>query len=239
MTAQQLIATSLTLAGQMGPGRGAGSSESAVALEALNAMLDAWNTQRLAVYAIRSAEYPLVGGQQTYTIGPGGDFDAARPVRIELANLVILSNPASPLHRPLEPASSADWAAIRLPGLESTLPTRYYYEPAHPLGKLHLWPAPTESNRVEIYTWQPLGRITSLDDTFDLPPGYEEAVKYNLAVRLSTMFLHAQRRPSPLVLEMARESLAAIKRLNAPAPVMGTEPVMGGTPAGFDYRLGE
>ena len=51
----------------------------------LNAMLDSWNTERLTVFSIKQHDQNLVPLQQTYTIGPGGDWNAPRPSRIERA----------------------------------------------------------------------------------------------------------------------------------------------------------
>ena len=77
MTAQELINRSLTLCGRLGAGRGAGVSESTVALGILNAIFDEWNTDGLIVYSIESATHTLTGGTGNYTIGSGGDFDVA------------------------------------------------------------------------------------------------------------------------------------------------------------------
>jgi hypothetical protein len=195
-------------------------------------MLDAWNAQRLAVYAIRRDTYWLIGGQQSYTIGPSGDFAAERPVRIERANVIL--PPA--LHHPLEMISVDDWAALRLPNLTSTFPTRLYYDRAYPLAKLYFWPAPTENHQVELFTWQKLARFASVNDTAEFPEGYEEAIKYNLALRLAQEL----RVPIPeFVAIHAREALANLKRLNLPQPVMATEPVVGGARWDFNWRIGE
>jgi hypothetical protein len=214
------------------PGQSGSSDEQAAGLDALNAMLDAWNAQRLAIYSIRQQIYSLTGGQQNYTLGPGGDWSGERPVRIERANVIL---PAA-LHRPLEIISVDDWAALRLPTLESTFPTRLYYDRAFPLTTLRFWPAPTEGHQVELFTWSKLGRFASLNDTADFPEGYQEAITYNLALRLAQEL----RAPLPdFVVVQARESLANLKRLNLPRPVMSTEPVLGEARWGFNWRTGE
>ncbi len=247
MTAQELISDSLTLAGQLGPGRGAGVSESQVALRALNSMIGAWATQRLTIPVIRSDEYTLTPSTGTYTIGDGGDFDAARPVKIERANLIDLTNPSSPLHQPLRVITVTAWADIRLPTLTSTVPTHLYYMTSYPLGQIKLWPVPTAANRVELFTQEPLSRIATLTEDLEFvpdPPGYEEAVKYNLAVRLKTLFPKAMSSSPPaqvaLVDRIARESLGNIKRMNKVTPVLRCEPIVrSDASAGFDYRIGE
>ena len=64
-------------------------------------MLDNWNTQRLAIPRLRQDTYALESGTQTYTMGRGGDFDAARPLKIERANIVVTSD-SEDQHRKLE-----------------------------------------------------------------------------------------------------------------------------------------
>ncbi len=241
MTVQEFLNSALNLSGALGPGRGANSSQLTVALEAVNAMLGQWSTQRLAVYVITSAEYTLTPGTATYTIGSGGDFDTARPNRIERANLVVGDQ-----RYPLELISDQKWSAISLPDLTSTLPTHLYEQRTYPLTTLRLWPAPTAGNKLELFTWQALSRFASLDATIEWPDGYEEAVKYNLAVRLKTAFPRALSQSHPaqasLVLQLAREALANIKRLNKLTPELTPDPIMGvprlsGSP--FDWRKGE
>ena len=60
-------------------------------------------------------------------------------------------------------------------------------------------------------------------DTVSVPPGYADAIRYNLAVKLAPEW---GRTITPEVAEMARTSKAAIQRLNLPAPVMLCDPAM-------------
>jgi len=214
------------------PGQSGNADENTAALAALNAMLDAWNAQRLAVYSIRQDTYTLVPGQQSYTIGPGGQFNGERPVRIERANLILPDE----LRSPLELISADKWAALSLRGLTSSSPTRLYYDRGAPLGTLYFWPAPTGGGQqVELFGWRKLARFAALNDPAQFPEGYEEAIQYNLALRLAQEF-HV---PIPdFVVHNARESLANVKRLNLPRPVMRTEPALGHGVSGFDWRTG-
>lgn len=214
------------------PGQSGNADEMSAALAALNGMLDAWNAQRLAVYSVRRDTFPLQTGKQSYTIGTGGDLNTERPARIERANVILPDG----LHRPLELVLATDWAALRLPNLTSTFPTRLYYDRGAPLGTIWLWPTPTQANQIELFTWQKLPRFSALTDPAQLPEGYEEAVRYNLALRLA----HELRVPIPeFVVHQARESMATIKRMNLPRPRLTTEPVMDEPRARFDWRLGE
>jgi hypothetical protein len=73
-----------------------------------------------------------------------------------------------------------------------------------------------------VSAWQPIaGTITDDKAIFSVPPGYLDAVRYNLAVRLSLEW------GLPLkdgVAALASETLAAVQRLNAPTPQMDCNP---------------
>jgi len=242
MTAQELIEDALTLAGKLGPGRGANTSDSEVSLRALNSMLSGWATQGLTIPVVRSDEYNLVADQQTYTIGEGGDFDAARPLAINRANLLTSDTPPYRTH--LEVITVHNWADVAFPTLESTIPSKLYYAPFFPLGQIVVWPVPTETRTIELFTRQGLARINALNEILEFvpePPGYEEAVKYNLALRLKGLFpkaLAISRDQLAIVQTIARTSLGDIKRINRVKRPLRCEPIFGGR-SGWDYRTGE
>ncbi|HEX7936765.1 MAG TPA: hypothetical protein VF573_27340 [Paraburkholderia sp.] len=55
----------------------------------LNNMVSSWRTQFGTVPAIQRYIFPIVSNKQTYTIGPGGDFDVPRPMWIDGAGLLL------------------------------------------------------------------------------------------------------------------------------------------------------
>lgn len=56
-------------------------------LVTLNHLVAGWRTQFGTVTSIDRTVFDLIDNQQTYTIGPGGDFNVARPLSIEGAGL--------------------------------------------------------------------------------------------------------------------------------------------------------
>lgn len=54
-----------------------------------NNMLAGWRTQYGTVTSIDRWVFPLVANQQTYSIGPGGEFNVARPLTIPGAGLLL------------------------------------------------------------------------------------------------------------------------------------------------------
>jgi hypothetical protein len=217
-----LIRSSLSLIGDMAVGQQPNADDGTDAIFVLNAMLDAWKIERLTIYDIGSATFSLVAGQQTYTYGPGGNFNATRPDRIERANL-IYTDTGEALYLPIQMLSMDQWASIRLQNIGSPIPTQLYAEPSFPLMNVSFLPYPTENQQVQFYTWTALGGFSAMTDTVNVPPGYVDAIRYNLAAKMA---LEWGRPLTPELIGLAQESKAKIKDLNLPAPVMMCDPAM-------------
>lgn len=210
-TTQQIINRSLRLIGVLASGETPSADESADALTALNAMLDAWRTESLMVYALRD-ETLTITGASSYTIGSGGALNTVRPVKIESAYLRL-----SGIDYPLHIAQANQWNLIADKSTTSSIPDWLYYETAFPLGKLWLYPIP-DSGVLHLSTWVPFSAF-ALADSVILPPGYEEAITYQLAMRIAPEY------GSQAAQEIAAMGAAAkkdIKRVNFRIPIMDT-----------------
>ena len=73
------------------------------------------------------------------------------------------------------------WLGQSVPTLTSTVPTDLYYQPDQPLGKLFFWPVPTIAYDVQLMVRVVLDSGVVLADTFDFPPGYQQALTLTLA----------------------------------------------------------
>jgi hypothetical protein len=237
VTVLELVRSSLRLIGRLGPGRGAGPSELTDALLVLNSMLDAWNTDRLSIYSIERDTYTLVPGQQAYTIGPGGQFAAPRPAKIENASILVLDNPSAPVERGLRLLDAEQWAQIPVKSIASTIPTDLYNDRAAPVATLSLFPIPSTANQLILSVYRALSAVL-LTDTVTFPPGYADAVRYGLACRLAPEWNLLIR---PDVAAYAVEARAAIQLVNAPSPRMISDGGLGGTQhrrsSSFDGRV--
>jgi len=67
------------------------------------------------------------------------------------------------------------------------------------------------------FTWTINNTATSIDDEFDMPPEYEEAIHYNLAIRLFSMY---DRPAKPTTIGLAKVALNTIKVANTQIPTM-------------------
>jgi hypothetical protein len=224
-TASDIIRRSLRLIGAIAGGETPSSTEETDALQVLNAMLDSWNTESLAVYALRDETLTLTGAA-SYTIGGGGALDTTRPVKIEAAYERLGDND---YHVTL--ASADAWCRIAAKSTSGEVAEWLYYEPSYPLGTLYLYPKPT-TGVLHLVTRVPLAAY-SATDSLVLPPGYQDAITYHLAIRLAPEY---GRPVTPELAALARAAKDNIQRVNFRVPIMSTG-FEGGRKA--DIRSGE
>ena len=206
-SAQTIINRALRLLGAIGAGESPTTDESNDGLTALNAMIESWQTERLIVYAMVDTAFTLTPSDNSYTVGPAGNFALTpRPSKIED---IYISD--SGTDYPIEMIDFARWDAIASKTSTSNIPEFAYYEPTLTTGTLKLWPVPSAANSLHIVTWTPVSTLAALATTVTLPQGYERALAYNLAVEIAPEY---QIQPSPDVYRIAVESLANIKRAN-------------------------
>jgi hypothetical protein len=146
---------------------------------------------------------------------------------------ILLNNPANPVEVPMAMYSVEDWQTqVPVKVVNGSIPLICYDDGGFPLRTLNFWPIPNEQpNAVRIYSWQALTQPATLDSAIAFPPGYAEAFRYNLAVRLSAEFASTL---SPTVATIAIGSLARIKTMNAPDLSLRSDLVP--DPAGWNYK---
>lgn len=191
-----------------------------------NRQLDQWNIQANFVWTTSILTFPLTAlptilepDKTWYTIGPSGaDFTAPRPTRIERANLLLeSSSPASRV--PLTIYNDMQWSDQTVPALGTTIPTSIYDDYGDPNSRLYVWPYPTVTqNQLELFVWNQISRFAATTDTFQMPPGYEDAFVLTMAVRLT----QGIREPAASLVKAASLARANVQSLNSQSPKMGT-----------------
>jgi hypothetical protein len=204
----------------LGPQRTPSPAQYQDAIEELNRLVGSLNCDRLFIYTQTNAVFPLTGAA-SYTIGVSSDpnvvadFAAPRPQFIEAASLI--SSQAEPLIRyPLVSVTDLQWAKIGLLSIPNTIPELLYNDRAYPLSTIYLWGQPMAGYLLELFYWQLVPQFFTPDDQVLLPPGYEDALVLNLAVRMAP---HFQRQVPPDVREEARIALMRLESINAPQPI--------------------
>ncbi len=231
-TALDLISSALRLINVMAAGEQTPIDMANDSLLVLNDMIDSWNADRLAIYTVQSTDFPYVLGQQTYTLGTGGNFNLARPPKIEGMSTIQLTNPSTPVEIPIALYTWEEWQnQVPVKNVSGSIPLICYDDQAFPNRNLHFWPIPFDQpNSVRIYYWAALPAQT-LAGAVSFPPGYRQAFRYNLAALLAAEF--AQPVPA-VVAEIAVDSLARVKAMNMPELVLQSDLIP--DPSGWNYK---
>lgn len=197
------------------PGETPSASEGPDGLVTLNGMVGQWQTQRLTIFVEERQLYTLVSGTQAYTIGSGGTFNHARPMFLSRASVISNDNPSQPLELPLQLFSTQQWQQqVPTKNTDSALPWGIYYDYSWSagLGRIYVYPIPNVAGvQLCLYLPTAITEFATLAADYTYPPGYYDALCYNLAVRLCPEY----GRPLPeLVGALAIETLANVKRSN-------------------------
>jgi hypothetical protein len=238
VTANDLITRSLKTIGVLAAGETANGTDVNDALTQLNNMIDTWATNRLTIYSVARTALNLSASTQTYTIGTGGTWNIARPIWITAAGVIPDSTAAAAQKTeiPIRILTVEQWRDIAIKELTSTYPQEMYYDKTWTagLGNIEVWPIPTSSNsQVVLYTPTALVQFADLTTNYTFPPGYEEALRYQLALRLAPEF---GRQLSPDVQMLAAETFANIKRTNTNEDVLSIDPALVSTGGRYDWR---
>lgn len=222
MNARTLLTASFMDCGIIADGETLSASQAQDGLRRLNNMVAGWRTQYGTVLSIDRNVFDLVADQQTYTIGPGGDFDVARPLTIPAAALLLNGNTdAQPVEIPRPVITDAGYQSIQIKNLPNNQFTVVYYNPQYPLGEIFLWPLPdVDTNQLVLYLQNAFAGFPNLSSDSEFPdnPGYAEALQYQLNLRLFTPYgvpaeITAQTGEGSLV-ALAKQSFGNIKRAN-------------------------
>lgn len=231
-SAFDLITSAMRLVGVLADGEQPSDDNANTGLEVLNDMIDNWNIQRQAIFTTRIDDFPFVLGQQDYTMGTGGNFNIPRPARIDAMSTIQLTNPGNPVEIPITMYTTEDWQLkVPVKNVSGSIPLICYDDGGFPLRTLSFWPIPVQQpNSVRIYSWAALAAQT-LTSQISYPPGYRQALRYNLAVLLGEEFAHSA---SATVVAVALRSLGNIKTMNAPELELRSD--LAPDPAGYNYR---
>lgn len=226
-TALDIINRAMRLLGVAAAGESLSAAEASDGLTALNQMLDSWGAERLSVYHRSSDSHTLVAGTGTYTIGSGATINTTRPVKIESA-LIREDDIDDPVT--IVDGSRFDWISDKS---SEGRPDRLYYDADYPTGTINLHPVPDKAYTLLLYSHKPLTSFASTATSVSLPPGYERALAYNLAVEMAPEF--GKEAPATVVM-VAAHAKNTFRRNNAPRPVMDTDAGLVSRGIAYDYR---
>ena len=214
-TAGDIINGSLRLIGVLAEGETPSSETAQDALDAMNQMIQSWNTERLAVFSTQDQVVTWPPYQRTRTMGPTGDIVALRPVMID--DSTYFRDPANGISFGLKLINQQQYNGIAVKTVTSTYPQVLWVNMTYPDIEMYVYPVPVKVLEFHIVSVQELNQPANLATDLAFPPGYLRCFRYNLACELAPEF---GVEPSRQVQRIAMTSKRNLKRINNPDDIM-------------------
>ena len=214
-TAGDIINGSLRLLGVLAEGEVPSAETSQDALNAMNQMIDSWNTERLSVYSTQDQQFDWPAGQLSRTLGPSGDFVGNRPVLFDDATYFV--DPGTGVSYGIKFINQQQYDGIAVKTVTSTFPQVIFVNMTYPDAEMFIYPRPTRLLRWHFISVEELTQPATLATELHFPPGYLRAFRYNLACEMAPEF---GVEPSPQVSRIAMTSKRDLKRINNPDDIM-------------------
>lgn len=204
-TATTIIQSAMRKLGLIASGESAMPTELTDALECLNDLLAAWSIDQLNMAYSVKEEFSLVNGVGTYTVGPGADFDTAKPLRI----LTAFIRDASSYDYILDVKQILEYDYLAMKELYNR-PTKLYYKYDHPNGTIYFDYRPTKIEVLHINSIKALTAFADLTSDVAIADELKSALVYNLAIEISPEF---NAEPTAVVNTRAYKTLSLLKSM--------------------------
>lgn len=213
-TAGDLIQAALRRLGILAAGETYTTDEGADALAVLNGLLNEWRAHRLLVYVQGRHAYTLTANTAAYTIGDDATFDQPRPLWFDAVTYVDSDGNETELEIL---RTAQEWARLDKT-LTSSLPTAVHVGTQMSWTTLTFHPIPTAAVNVAIYSPESnLVSVAATTTAISLPPGWWNALVFNLALELAPLF---GKPIDGFLTKRAADTLATIKRVNVNMDVL-------------------
>ena len=232
-TAGDIINGSLRLIGMLAEGEVPSSETSDDALNAMNQMIESWNTERLSVYSTQDQVFNWPPATISRTLGPSGDFIGNRPVQLDDATY--FRDPATGISYGIKIINQQQYDGIAVKTVTSTYPQVMWINMTYPDIEMYIYPVPTKLIEFHFISVEELTRPANLATDLTFPPGYLRAFRYNLAMELAPEF---GVEPSGQVQRIAMTSKRNLKRVNNPDDIMALPYSIVGTRQRYNIYAG-
>lgn len=207
VTAGVLVRRALRLLGAIATGETPTADEMNDGLGSLTDLLQNLSLQNLAVIGSAVETFATIAGQALYTIGPGGNWNTTRPVRIAGDGICTFNG----VDFPVSPMGQGEYDAIGLKTQQQPIVEKFLYVNDNPLGLITLWPVPSGIVNIGLNTDRVLTQVTDINTAMIFPPGYLLMMRYSLAILMAPDYGIAI---TPEISGPATKALADIKRAN-------------------------
>ena len=214
-SAGDIINGSLRLLGVLAEGEVPSAETSQDALNAMNQMIDNWNTERLSVFSTQDQMFTWPSGVLSRTLGPSGNFIGSRPVLLE--DSTYFRDPGTGVSYGIKFINQQQYNGIAVKTVTSTFPQVIFVNMTFPDIEMYIYPRPTRDLEWHFISVEELTQPATLATQLHFPPGYLRAFRYNLATEISPEF---GMEPSAQVMRIAMTSKRNLKRINNPDDIM-------------------
>lgn len=209
-TALDIIKRAMRLIGVLSKGDTPDDQEAIDGLTALNALMSSLSNNTLLISALTEDSHPLVSGTATYSIGPSGSIETVRPMKVDDSSYILQGGLSYPLTD-----IGKDYNSIPDKSASGDIPEFYWYEATYPNAQITFYPIPGAGCTLKLWSWKQLQNFPTLTTQVSLPPGWEDCLAFNLAVKIAPEY---QTGVSPDVSKEAILSKKRIKRTNTVVP---------------------
>lgn len=178
-TALDIITGAAKLIGAVFKSESLSADEAADGLVSLNDMMASWANNGLLVIS-RTWENFNVSAASSYAIGASQTLNTVRPIAIKKAFFRI-----DGIDYQMEPLSDEQYEDIDEKSLSSTVPMYFSYDNAHPYGTIRIYPGLSSSAALHLLSEKAITSFASISTTVDLPPGWNRALRFNLALEIA------------------------------------------------------
>jgi hypothetical protein len=216
-TARDIVTLALKETGVVGVGQTPLAEDINDGFTILTRMIASWQKSRWLVNSL--TEIVNVGnGLISNPVGDGQYFNfPITPDKIQAAYFIQLDTGPNPVSYPLvDLFSYENYSQIIVKDL-NTFPQFFFYDNAFPFGNVFIHPLPSSIYEIHLVVKSNLGFPLTLDSLLILPSEYEEAIHYNLAVRLGSLY---KQPVNPSTVGLAKAALNVIRKANTQVPSM-------------------
>ncbi len=213
-TALTIITKAMLKAGILTKSEVPASDEANDALDTLNDILSSWSNESLMAYARVTESFPLSSGTASYTIGAAQTFNTTRPIFIAQAYVkqgttsYVVSVEPDEIYQSIVDKTSQG------------TPLLINYTNEFPTATINVYPVPTAGYTLYLTSEKELVQLT-LNQTVSLPPGWNRALIYNLAMELAPEY---GQQPNAMVMKIAGDAKGAIARAVLKTRTMDAQP---------------
>jgi hypothetical protein len=207
-TALQIIDRAYALLGYKAAGEALSADDAQYGLDALNSMIDSWNTQGYFIVSVNEVTATVSG--QSATVGTGLNFDTVRPTNINSGAFTRINGVDYPLYE----INREQYERITVKTITSTFPQYFYYDGNTDTARVWFFPVPISPVEIHLPCDVYLTQFADTGTQYSLVPGYKKALEYSLAEELAPGIKPLD----PMIARTAANARRAIRRTNVNIP---------------------